>query len=338
MMDLITFNEASSTPKYQQIVGSIVNAIVNKDALPGQRLPSIHEVSARFDIAKRTVEKAYDFLKEKEYIVARQGKGYYVNFTQIGRTFKVFLLFNKLSAHKQLIYEAFIHELGLEATVDFFIYNNNFGIFKKIMEQETSNYTHYVIIAHFFESSEKATEIIDRLPKHKLILLDKLIDGVTGEYAAVYQNFEKDLVKTLKEALPLLRKYSTLNILFPSYSYQPKAILDGFYKFCAENDFRMRVVHDIEKEVIKSENAYINLMEEDLVTLIKKAKNSNLKIGQEVGILSYNETPLKEVLLDGITVISTDFPQMGKTAAQLILTNRRDHIENPFRLIIRNSL
>ena len=75
-----------------------------------------------------------------------------------------------------------------------------------------------------------------------------------------------------------------------------------------------------------------------MVVLIKKIKQSAFHIGQEVGILSYNETPLKEILLDGITVISTDFAQMGKTAAQLILDNSCQHIENPFHLVVRNSL
>jgi hypothetical protein len=42
------------------------------------------------------------------------------------------------------------------------------------------------------------------------------------------------------------------------------------------------------------QNAYINLVEEDLVALIKRIKDTAYKIGTEVGILSYNETPLKE--------------------------------------------
>ncbi|MDB5239450.1 MAG: transcriptional regulator, partial [Spirosoma sp.] len=34
-------------------------------------------------------------------------------------------------------------------------------------------------------------------------------------------------------------------------------------------------------------------MEEDLVELIKKIKRTNYVVGEEVGILSYNDTPLK---------------------------------------------
>jgi len=78
--------------------------------------------------------------------------------------------------------------------------------------------------------------------------------------------------------------------------------------------------------------------ETDLVTLIKSCQTKGLKIGKDVGIISYNETPLKEILLDGITVISTDHHKMGETAAKLILENRKEKIKNPFVLIQRKSL
>jgi DNA-binding LacI/PurR family transcriptional regulator len=64
----------------------------------------------------------------------------------------------------------------------------------------------------------------------------------------------------------------------------------------------------------------------------------DLKAGEDVGIISYNETPIKKIILNGITTISTNFEEMGKMAARLILENRREHLEVPFKLTIRNSL
>ena len=79
-------------------------------------------------------------------------------------------------------------------------------------------------------------------------------------------------------------------------------------------------------------------MEADLVTLIERIISLDLKVGQQVGVISYNETPLKKVILNGITTISTDFFQMGQLAAQLILSNSREHVEVPFHLTLRPSL
>jgi DNA-binding LacI/PurR family transcriptional regulator len=40
----------------------------------------------------------------------------------------------------------------------------------------------------------------------------------------------------------------------------------------------------------------------------------NLTVGEHVGIISYNETPLKKFIMKGLTTISTDFEAMGVTA------------------------
>jgi DNA-binding LacI/PurR family transcriptional regulator len=50
------------------------------------------------------------------------------------------------------------------------------------------------------------------------------------------------------------------------------------------------------------------------------------------------KTPLKEVLLDGISTISTDHYHMGRMAAELILTQKVARIKNPFTFTRRGSL
>jgi DNA-binding LacI/PurR family transcriptional regulator len=79
-------------------------------------------------------------------------------------------------------------------------------------------------------------------------------------------------------------------------------------------------------------------MEEDLVVLIERIISLKLAVGRQVGVISYNETPLKKIILDGITTISTDFREMGTMAARQILGNRHDQEEVPFHLTLRNSL
>ena len=71
---------------------------------------------------------------------------------------------------------------------------------------------------------------------------------------------------------------------------------------------------------------------------MEQSKIQNLKIVDDFGIISYNDTPLKKVVENGITTISTDFNIMGTLLANMILENRKEQIENECRLIIRNSL
>jgi hypothetical protein len=247
-------------------------------------------------------------------------------------------MFNKLSAHKKIIYDSFVSKLGEAATIDFYVYNNNFSLFKNLLQNSREDYNYYVIIPHFMEGSEHAHTVINNIPKEKLVILDKLVPGVTGEYGAVYENFDKDIYNALEEALPQLAKYHTINLIVPEYTYHPSEITTGFTTFCQEYAFNHNIVHDIQKVNINEGEVYINLMEDDLVVLIEKIIDKKLKVGKNVGVISYNETVLKKIILNGITTISTDFQMIGEKAAELILNKSVEHLEARFYLTLRNSL
>ena len=135
-----------------------------------------------------------------------------------------------------------------------------------------------------------------------------------------------------------LEKYQTLKIVFPSDTYYPKEILKGFQSFCRQYAFNYKTVHSLLEEQIEEGDVYINLMEDDLLKLLDKIKSSELILGKTIVIISYNETPWKQFILEGITTISTDFKKMGELAAKMVLNNETKHIEVPFELTLRSSL
>lgn len=338
IIDLIRIDEYSITPKYLQIVNSVIREIENGHICIGDSVPSINELSIELDIARDTVEKGYRHLKSIGVIDAVPRRGYFIKNIEFRQPLKIFLLFNKLSAHKKSIYDAFVATLGEHAVIDFYIYNNDFLLFKKLIANKKSDYTHYVIIPHFIDGEENANKIINTIPKEKLLLLDKIVPGIMGDYAAAYENFEKDIYTALCTATDQLSKYHTLKIIFPLNTYYPVEILRGFKNFCQDYAFAYKVVHDLNEEPVNAGEVFINVMEDDLVVLLEKLIPSGLAIGEQVGVISYNEIPLKKFILNGITTMSTDFHQMGITAAELILSNTKQRSEIPFKLILRPSL
>lgn len=335
---MIFLDDHSATPKYQQLANSIINAIQRGQLKRDSVMPSINELSFEFQISRDTAEKGYRQLKNIGVLGSVPGKGFYIKNTEVNQKLNIFLLFNKLSAHKKIIYDALASSLAGLASIDFYIYNNDFGHFRNLLQSKQDQYTHYVIIPHFIEGGENASEVINRIDKSKLILLDKLVPGVEGKYSAVYENFEKDIYQALEQALPRLEKYQTIKIIFPEQTYMPQEILKGFYRFCNEYAFNYHVVHCIADEPINRGEVFINLMENDLVILIERMISLKLKVGQDVGVISYNETPLKRIILDGITTISSNFQMMGEKTAELILNRSTEHIEIPFYLKLRPSL
>ncbi|WP_316824945.1 GntR family transcriptional regulator [Pedobacter miscanthi] len=338
LIPYIIVDEYSSTPKYKQLTNAILAAIESGKLLKNSLLPSINELSFSLEMSRDTAEKGYRNLRKLGVVDSVPGKGYFIVNTDFSRKLKVCLLFNKLSTHKKIIYDSFTKTLGERAAIDFYIYNNDFALFKKMIVAKRDDYSHFVIIPHFLEGGENAHEIINTIPKEKLVILDKLLPGITGDYAAAYENFAQDIYAALEQALDRLSNYRTLKIIFPKNSYFPHEILTGFYRFCQQYAFDHKVIHNIKDEEISPGEVYINLMEDDLVMLIERLIAQKLKIGKDVGVISYNETPLKRIILDGITTISTDFSKLGALAAEFILTGKTEKIEVPFYLNLRKSL
>lgn len=336
---MLNISSEKRIPIYLQIVNSITDAIRRGNYKKGERIYSINELSNEYFLARDTVQKAYNILHEKGIITSVKGKGYYVNDVEINATFRVLLLFSKISNYKKQIYNSFVETLGSNAVVDIKIHHFNTGILKEHITNHLSDYDYFVIMPHFYDNPVEALNIIKTIPPDQLIILDKNIPYSDLKSAAVYQDFQNDIVEALEQGMDLLKKYDKLFLVYPQMdSYSPE-IPVGFKKFCMQNNFRNEVLSEVNEELqVHPKEAYIVIEENDLCNLIKKAKEKNLQIGRDLGIISYNDSPLKEILLNGITVMTTDHSRMGETAARLILENSKEKIKNPFVLIRRKSL
>jgi DNA-binding transcriptional regulator YhcF (GntR family) len=336
--DFIHIDDYSATPKYLQLTNSILTAIETGKISKNDMLPSINELSYELEISRDTAEKGYKYLKKIGVLGSIPGKGYYITSTDFRQTLRICMFFNKLSSHKKIVYDAFVAAIGEHVAVDFYVYNNDYKLFRKILNNKMEGYSHYVVIPHFYEGGENPYDVINTIPREKLVLLDKKVHGLDGEYVAVYENFEKDIYSALEQARDELGKYHTIKLIFPEKSYYPKEIKKGLLRFCQQYAFNHKFVNNISEEPIHDGEVYINLMEDDLVILIERLVSMKLKVGKQVGVISYNETPLKKIILNGITTVSTDFQQMGTIAAQMILDNSRKQVEVPFYLTLRSSL
>lgn len=334
----ICVDEFSAVPKYLQISKSIISAVDTGRISKGAIMPSINDLSAELCVSRGTIEKGYKYLKAIKALSSYPGKGYYISDTCFRKQKKVCLLFNKLSAQKKIIYDSFVNALGDRATVTLNIYNNDFKQFEALINNNLEEYSHFVIIPHFIEQEQEAFKIINSITRSKVILLDKKPTEVSKYQGAVYENFEKDIYRVLCKIREQVNKYSQLNLIFPKASYYPKEIVKGFTLFCRQYEIPYSIIGNIETSGLKKGAAYITLSEDDLVLALELLQETDMQLGRDIGVISYNETPIKKFLLDGITTISTDFKLLGNFAAQLVLDNAEKDIEVPFNVILRNSL
>lgn len=341
----IRIDSESRIPKYRQIVNSIIEDI-ERGILPiGQRIPSINEISEEYYLSRDTVEKAYNYLKEKQIIVSAKGKGYYVARTVLSSRINVLFLMNKLSSYKLRIFNSFVNSMGNNAQVDLQIYHCDPKIFMNILSENTGRYDHYIVMPHFKDdqlthhsSTAEVMEALEKIPDDKLLILDNYLP-LNREIAAVYQDFKTDIYEALKEGLDHLKHYKKIILVYPRktvYPY-PLDILNGFKKFSADFNFDFEILEEIYHDMeLREHDAYIIIEESDLVNLVKQVRDRKFIPGKDIGIISYNDTPLKDLL--GITVISTDFQVMGETAAYMILKKKKEEVKNVFSFIDRGSV
>ncbi len=332
----------SRTPKYMQVVNLILDDIERGKLKIGDRIPSINETSFDFLLSRDTVEKAYNELRDRGIITSVRGKGFYVNSTNMENKIKVLLLFNKLSSYKKIIYYSIVETLGDQATVDLQIHHYNRTLFESLLQRNLGEYHFYVVAPHFYDDNsrpETAYELIKKIPSDKLLIIDRDVKDHENEFPGVYQDFARDILEALESGITHLRKYERLILVFPKGELYPWEIIDGFKRFCYFHNFNNLILDGIDDEPLYKGDSFIVLAETDLANIVKKSREQNLKLGQDVGVISYNETPLKEILADGITTISTDFSHMGRSIAEQILGKEdKIPIKNPFKLYLRKSI
>jgi DNA-binding transcriptional regulator YhcF (GntR family) len=67
-----------SRPTYLQVADELRNEITSGRLQPGARLPSVRDLSARFEIAAVTTQNALRVLREEGLVVSRSTRGYFV--------------------------------------------------------------------------------------------------------------------------------------------------------------------------------------------------------------------------------------------------------------------
>ena len=183
---------------------------------------------------------------------------------------------------------------------------------------------------------DNCQHLLAKIPKDKVFILDRIQTDL-NKYPAVYQDFKQDFYDALIEGVAYLKKYRKLIFVNPG-GKEPAVRSEAFEQFCTENDFNFEIVKSLVGMRPSLYEAYFLISDRDLVQLVKIAKYYKYKLGKKFGIVSFNDTMLKEVVAGGITTISTDFAEMGRSLADMVVEKKLGQIRNPSRLIVRNSL
>lgn len=324
------FDPGSSQTKLQQLIHAVSEAIHLGILNEGDFLPSINQMSKQGGISRDTIFKAYSILKQRSIISSTPTKGYFV----ASESYRVFVLLDDFSAFKEQLYQSFRSALPDNYSVDLLFHHYNLDIFNQLIQNSLGRYSMYIVMNIDNKNME---EVVRKIDPKKLLLLDMGSDP-KNEVSFLTQDFHQAVYDCLLSGLKFIKKYEEFILVFPKDTPHPHETIDAFNRFCDDHQLKHTVLENIANREVQPKQAYLVIKDSDLVRIVKDCKNKGYKIGSEVGIISYNDTPMKEIVGAGITVLSTDFVRMGRDCAQFIVTRERVGEVIPTNLIVRGSL
>ncbi|MBD0400244.1 GntR family transcriptional regulator [Flammeovirga sp. EKP202] len=337
------FQEESkqNVPKYVQLSNTFKNLIKLGVLKSEDRMPSFNELIFNLDVSKDTIEKAYKILKEEHYIISVRGKGTFVmSNSSLGKA-KVLLIFNKMSSSKKKLYESFVKTSENHLETDLLLHNGSLSHLKKIISEQKNNYNYFGIIPIFNQVDDIDVEkALQLLPSHKLLLLGRAENNLSKVIPSVYEDFSEDIFNTLQQNIKPILNFEKLHLVIAKDSTRSlRDIWSGFVRFCIHFNIPYTVTSQFNVGEIVKDTLYISTDDQDLTNIVKDCKANNFVLSKDVGIISYNDSPLKEVVGgDGITVITASFRDMGKIAALQIINKKLESVKVPFLMKRRGSL
>ena len=338
-----TIDPSGGQPIYKQITDQIEKSVRCGELPPGSQLPSMNDLATGQKISRETVKKAYCILRDKGILRPRQGKGFYVaDPSDASKGPSVLLLFDKFSIYKQVMFNSFAAEIGDRAEMTILTHNQSLDLLKYYLDNNLDEFDYYVITPHFpldEASQRQALKLVSRIPNRKLVMLDRLVPGLSGNFGAVYQDFENDIYYGLAEGLDKLRASSVLKVVTLPASLYGAQIRKGVERFAGDYSIPVRFYSQVPDGIEKNDTFLLlnSQIDEGLVRLSRKISAKGLRVGTDVRIISYNEFELNEVMLGGLTTVSTDFSEMGKIAARMILSRNLSKVHCPFRMTRRST-
>lgn len=324
---------ASSVPKYRQVIDAINGAIERNRLKVGDKLPSITELCNNNHIGRDSVLLAFNYLKSKGVITSHQGKGYFVSSTGVKFEERIMIIFNEINLHSHSLFQSLTEALDSRLLYDVCFYNNDRRLLSKLIGYHTGKYSTYIVVA---KGSEECQVLIDNLPERKIVLYDRPGNGAM-QNGMLYHDHAADFIEVLQQLKDRMGKYRRLVFLHQAES-EPYGRIDGFTQFCENEDIDFRLVGGNESYTPELEELWFVSGDKNLASLVRNARSKFFDIGKNFGIVSFEETALKEVILGGLTTIYTDYEKLGSKMADYVVKLHKGSFRVKPAVKLRNSL
>ncbi len=333
-LNFIKTEQLAMVPKFLQLVEIIKSDIDCGIFKIGEQIPSIHETSIEFDMAKQTVERAYKILKNTGHLCSVKGKGFFVA-NKCKLDLKKVVIFVRNYANENFeYYKALKKHLPKRYVIDIKPYGDEENGLEWNLITYLNNYDFFVIFNDFIPLTKNEIQILKEIPEQKLIIV-----GNTHhiEKGSKINCDPKNCIKKLLKKVESSNKWNNY-LLILSKKVDYKEISSSLRAFCASRG-KYHASYDFVPSAALKKNTVVFVTEDDhLVQLIRECNKANLIIGLDVGVVCYHDSALKEIISGGISSFTPNYEQMGMETSEVIVQNKIRQSRCDYMIINRNSL
>jgi DNA-binding transcriptional regulator YhcF (GntR family) len=337
-------DESNRTPKFLQLVNGVIAGIERGVLKPGDRLPSINETSVEYLLARATVEKAYGLLQEMGHVASLQRKGYFIQGQRMAR--RVMLLVGQLTPTTEQLGRDLGQTLGAGYKVDVFVHAYKKAYFCETLENQLERYHAFVIHPQHIEPCERVKRMLNKIPQDRLVWLGGsascVVPGAWSELDSTQlaqpTKHETTLAALLQAHPDLFGSYRAVRLVTSDEEYVPADWLREVETYCTDRRLEYHALDGFEDEVVQVGTAYLVFDDQDLVRILKQIQERGWQPGREVGILSYQDQPYKEILAGGLSTFGPDTRQVARQVAEQLSRGQRQAVSLALRLQKRASL
>lgn len=323
-------NGQSSRLKFMQLVDAVMDAISQNQLKQGDMLPSVNYLIKDCNLSRDTVFKAYAELKKRGVVESVPNRGYFV----ARKYTRVLLFLDTFKAYKEVLYHSFRDHLRKDISVDLHFHHYNIHVFETIIKESLGKYSSYVIMNF---DHPRLRKIIEKIPSEKLLVIDWNIH-TPDHISWVRQDFGKPVYELFASNVEIIRKYKRFILNYPPFTFHPAETVNHFKRFCQDFGVIHKVITDQREFEAEAGDLYFLVSDRTLARLLDQCSEKGFETGQDVGVISYNETPMKKYVKNGISVISTDFELMGERAAAFANLGTPVKETIPTRIKLRSSM
>lgn len=334
LTEITALGQSPSITKQESIITGILTCIENGQYKLGDNIPSVNELSKELGYARETIVKSYNLLKQRGIIKSKQGVGFFVASDNTNLRQSVALVLYGFQTFQQDFYNTFRKTLGKHYHLDVFFHHNNDGVYSSILDSIHGNYGMYVIAPIQSSATEK---MLTRFNSDRLLIIDRY-QYVGERVSKVTQEFEQSLLSVFDRLDEEISAFDRIVLYYQKHLDYPIEILNATKQYCDTCNYELMIEEEFDPVHLKQGTLFFTIGDADLWAILKAVKSTELELGKDIGILSHNDSPVKEIINGGITTFSTDFNKMAIHAASFV--KKRDFTNRiiPSKLIKRKSL